>query len=387
MPEPKAEEKLTEDLKYRKQKGREICRSMSMSHPPVEDLDTKEEEMKPEKKFYSLGRYQDKEQFSKYNTNEGRTAESSDPTDLRNLHCPEPPRSRVQHTPAEPRRDLQAEITFHESELFSPQPEFGNHQTIYQQRQRHQSQSSPPLAPDDSRSHLPLVDPRGEPLYAESKKLNNRHLELISQLLNPENREQAQQIQILSQLLQSDLSRYKNLYPDNESDGCQDGSRAQSQQSERSDTTFHPSQGSEPPRGYIKPQLNHSPHCELTRHPPQIDLGRKYPSPQTEPNRSGNIDLERSSIQQSDLIQKLLQADLSPTKYSKSELLEQLLGFDPTKGSSCLKDGSDSSPNQCRTLQLGSRSSNSLSRNQEQILGYDDRRRTVKEKGDGCVHP
>ena len=298
--------------KYRNKNGREISRSMSMSHPPGEEPDGQEPESKPERKFYSLGRHQEKELCTKYPEEDSKT-DKSEPTDLRNLHGPEVGKGEAKRSSGSC-HDLQVDFTFHEAE----------HPTKPQlpQQQRHHSQSPPTFNPQEVRP--PSLEAHDEPVYAESKKMKHRNIELINELVNPGNRDPDRQLQLLSQLLNSDLSRLKGLVAEQaiSNDVFQDTQhRSQSQQSESSDTYLQ-----EPTRGYSQPSiqtLNHNQRC---------DLNRYYPPPPPQPPehpRSYSEHSERSKppdSERADLIQKLLQAELNQSDFKKSELLDQLLG-------------------------------------------------------------
>ena len=354
--------------KYRNRKGREISRSMSMSHPPGEETDGQEPEPKPEKKFYSLGRHQEKELCTKYPDGDLKT-DKSETTDLRNLHGPESGAGDAKRSSGSC-HDLPVDFTFHEAD-----------HPAQRHSQRNHSQSSPTFSPQEGRPPPPppALEVHHEPVYSESKKKQNRNLELISELLNPGIRDPDRQLQILGQLLNSDLSRMKDLVPEQQASSnyiYQDTQhRYQSQQSELRDSIPQ-----EPARGYSQPTPqtpNHNQRCDLNRHfntqPKPTDHSRSYSEL---PERSKPPDAGRA-----DLIQKLLQAELNQSELKKSDLLEQLLGH----GQQARLTHKEGCENTSRTLprQLGqavpSRGEQrpQQSRNQEQ----QESRRTVKEKG------
>ena len=456
----------------RKHKGREMSRSMSISHPPGDDSDQREDEIKPEKRFFSLGRSHHKDVFSKYEEEEKRACMGS--TDLRKLHCSEPSIIRIPQ-PVEPLSDRLPNISFqgqtmddnknfeekrnyqqdfvskrqfqqdlgdnrqYQQELADKrqlqqdfvekrqyhensgekrqfqqdlvdtrqcqqdlgerrqyeqesidkrnyqqevgekrqyqreleekrqfQQDLESQKNVQPMRQRHQSQASQlsnqtqtPCSPLFSKDNL-----ENEPVYREPLKLNNRHLDLIGQLISPNNRDQAHQIQLLSQLLQSDLTRYKTL---NTEVLPETQLRSQGQYSERS-ITYTNSAGPAPTRGFIQSGENepvHDSYCEMNREVRVED--RKY----------NDLEESRIKIPQKDLIQQLLQAELNQGNFNKSDLLDQLLGIDHSRDPRSNKSKEQDIPmNSFQTNR--SENSKTLPRNRD---SFEDKRRVIKDKG------
>ena len=173
--------------------GREISRSLSMSHPPhIDDDDPREppeRATRSDRKFHSLGRSQDKFVSLDGGTTTTTQGSTTDHTDLRRYGSGHTLLERSQ--PSESCHDL----TFRDK----PQPAGGVSQ---QGRQKTTCSRDTQYHP-----HAPKYSP--VPSYQEQPKLSGRKQELIAQLLSPETRDQSRQLEILSQLLQSDLTDVK----------------------------------------------------------------------------------------------------------------------------------------------------------------------------------
>ena len=263
--ETKIELHDTEAIKLRNNGGREISRSLSMSHPPTNEQEPNESELRPDRKFHSLGRCQEK--FSPME----RKPDSSDPTDLRNLHVTD---SAGRTHPSESCHDL----TFHDRSASTQKP-------LSQLQQEIQSQNY-----------------KSQAAYSESKKLSNRNLDLISQLLNPDTRDQNQQLDILSQLLQSDLSRFKGAQADPSQ------LRSGSQQSDNNSLGSGSHSLGDNTKKYsdIKETRVDRPYAQRT------DLIRKLSQEE--------LDQNKCSI----LLEQLLDCEASRTRGSKKEPSEQV---------------------------------------------------------------